>query len=599
MIKMQIGQIIYDIRTEMKISQEELSYGLCTVSALSKYENGTRFPDSLLFHAFMERLGKSPTRVMIMISEQDFAYYEWKKKTQDAIKRQRWEEVKNLRDWGHAKNPEINEVMQKQYELYLDSIIWDKLNHNMQRSYECIREAIQLTIPDIYAWDESKGLISGYEMNMVFLYLRAQKRLGMENSSEIKRLFDTFVRYVDRRVSDIFEISKIYPRLVCAMVHLNGQSMDVKERILLEKKALQQLKRTMEIYDMPELLRLLAEDLRSIGEVEAVIYEKQGEALGSVLGKYSVPYVFLLESWCDCNDQICLMNEYLRAGRLQKQMTQEELSEGICAVETYSRIESGRRTPSKKNYRELTERLELNWGYYRGQIVTSHYKDFELMSEQRFDMLEGKLERSEEYLYYLKKRLNMEIVENKQYIELQEIIISDLKGEMKGDTFVERCREILGYTLADVKSVQRFLTKTELELIYQIGWFYESIKEHELTKNILEVILEKYEKRSNSSWYEVGLMKRMLAGAYSELREFEKSNELVYKLIREMTEWQSGQTLAESVYLLAWNYENQKKACDDLYIKAFYLSDLFENQMHRPIFKQYYEDNFNAEMKWY
>ena len=41
MIKMQIGQMIYDIRTTMKITQEELSYGLCDVSALSKYENVT------------------------------------------------------------------------------------------------------------------------------------------------------------------------------------------------------------------------------------------------------------------------------------------------------------------------------------------------------------------------------------------------------------------------------------------------------------------------------------------------------------------------------------------------------------------------------
>ena len=126
MIKMQIGEIIYDIRTEMKISQEELSYGLCTVSALSKYENGTRFPDSLLFHAFMERLGKSPSRINIMVSEQEAEYYEWKKKTLDAIKAQNWEEVKVLRDQGHDENPMINEMLQRQYELYLDSIIWEK-----------------------------------------------------------------------------------------------------------------------------------------------------------------------------------------------------------------------------------------------------------------------------------------------------------------------------------------------------------------------------------------------------------------------------------------------------------------------------------------
>ncbi len=599
MIKMQIGEIIYDIRTEMKISQEELSYGLCTVSALSKYETGTRFPDSLLFHAFMERMGKSPSRINIMVSEQEVAYYEWKKVTQDAIKARRWEVVKVLRDRGHVENPVINEVLQRQYERYLDSIIWDKVEYNPEKAYECIKEAVCLTVPDIDAWDGNKGLISGDEMNMAFLYLRNCKMLGIKTCVEIQEQFAAFTRYIDAKVSDIFEKAKIYPRLVCAQIHLVGEEMDLKERILLEKKALQLLKRTMEIYDMPEILRLLVADLQSIGEQEAVIYEKQGDALVSVIEEYSVPYIFQLENWYDSNAQICLMNEYLRAARMEKLMTQEELSEGICAVETYSRIESGKRAPSKKNYLELAEKLDIHWGYYRGQIVTNHYKDFEIMSEQRFDMLDGKLERSEEYLYYLKKNLDMEEVENKQYIELQELIISDIKGEVNGEAFLERCREILGYTLTDIKSVQRFFSKTELELVYQIGWYYENIKEYELTKNILETTLEKYERRSYSSWYEVGLMKRMLAGSYSGVKEFERSNELVYKLIREMLDWQTGQVLAESVYLLAWNYENQKKACDDLYIKAFYLSDLFENQMHRPIFKQYYEDNFNAEMKWY
>lgn len=596
MIKMQIGQIIYDIRTEMKITQEDLSYGLCNVSALSKYENGTRFPDSLLFHAFMERLGKSPSRINIMVSEQEAEYYEWKKKTLDAIKAQRWGEVKDLRDWGHDENPVINEMLQRQYELYLDSIIWDKLNHNPEESYKCIKEAIHLTVPDIDEWDENKGLISGDEMNMAFLYLRAEKMLRIKSNVEIKKQFDSFARYIDTKVSDIFEKAKIYPRLVCAQMLQVGKDIDVKERIWLEKKALHLLKRTMVIYDMPELLRLLTEDLQSIGEKEAVVYEKQRDALVSVINEYSVPYTFQLESWYDSNAQICLMNEYLRAARMQKQMTQEELSEGICAVETYSRIESGKRAPSKKNYLELAEKLEIHWGYYRAQIVTNHYNDFEIMSEQRLDMLDGKLERSEEYLYYLKKRLDMEEVENKQYIELQEVILSD---EIKGDAFVERCREILRYTLEDVNEVQRFLTKTEMELIYHIGGYYYNIREHEKTVSILESALGRYEKRSHPSWYEVGLMKRMLAGSYSGLQEFERSNELVYKLIREMLDWQTGQVLAESIYLLAWNYENQKKACDDLYVKAFYLSDLFENQMHRPIFKQYYEDNFNSAMKWY
>lgn len=218
MIKLQIGQMLYDIRTEMEITQEELCEGLCTVSALSKYENGTRFPDSLLFHALMQRLGKSPSRINIMVSEQEAAYYEWKKKTLDAIKAQRWEEVKALREKGHEENALINETLQRQYELYLDSIIWDKLHHNQEKSYECIGEAIHLTMPDIDSWDGKRKLISGDEMNMVFLYLRGARLLGRKSGAEIKARFSVFADYIETRVDDVFEKAKIYPRLVCAQM---------------------------------------------------------------------------------------------------------------------------------------------------------------------------------------------------------------------------------------------------------------------------------------------------------------------------------------------------------------------------------------------
>jgi len=91
----------------------------------------------------------------------------------------------------------------------------------------------------------------------------------------------------------------------------------------------------------------------------------------------------------------------------------------------------------------------------------------------------------------------------------------------------------------------------------------------------------------------------MLAGAYSGLEDYEKSNKLVYKILTEMLEWEDAQMLAETVYLLAWSYENEKKPCEDLYIKAFYLSDLFENQQHYAVFKKYYEDNFEPGKQWY
>ena len=54
-----IGKLIKEFRTRRKISQEELSFGLCAVSTLSKIENGKQIPNKKLAESLLNRLGFS------------------------------------------------------------------------------------------------------------------------------------------------------------------------------------------------------------------------------------------------------------------------------------------------------------------------------------------------------------------------------------------------------------------------------------------------------------------------------------------------------------------------------------------------------------
>ena len=98
-------------------------------------------------------------------------------------------------------------------------------------------------------------------------------------------------------------------------------------------------------------------------------------------------------------------------------------------------------------------------------------------------------------------------------------------------------------------------------------------------------------RKSVSSWYEIGVLKKKLAVIYSDIKEYEKSMQLVEECIRETIKNQDGQMLAECVNLVAWNLERwmpeKKKDYDNLYIKVFYLTDLFENKSNHKICKEY------------
>ena len=69
--------------------------------------------------------------------------------------------------------------------------------------------------------------------------------------------------------------------------------MEVKERIQLEYQALAALQKTSEIYDMPEVLRLLIRDLQEIGASEAKRYEKQRQALVEVMEELFICVIYM------------------------------------------------------------------------------------------------------------------------------------------------------------------------------------------------------------------------------------------------------------------------------------------------------------------
>lgn len=51
------------------------------------------------------------------------------------------------------------------------------------------------------------------------------------------------------------------------------------------------------------------------------------------------------------------VGDMIRLSRIAKKMTQEELSEGVCSVETLSRIENGKHKVKSDTYRQLMEKM--------------------------------------------------------------------------------------------------------------------------------------------------------------------------------------------------------------------------------------------------
>ena len=74
-----IGEYIKRKREEQKIKQDELCYGICDRSTLSRIERGKQEPSYYILKALLQRLGISEDRCQILMGAQEFEIAELQK----------------------------------------------------------------------------------------------------------------------------------------------------------------------------------------------------------------------------------------------------------------------------------------------------------------------------------------------------------------------------------------------------------------------------------------------------------------------------------------------------------------------------------------
>lgn len=119
-----------------------------------------------------------------------------------------------------------------------------------------------------------------------------------------------------------------------------------------------------------ELLGYMRKDAICLGkEFEAVSYQVWKKILEAMYQEYGVE-IPQAEWGIEIPQNLFLIPEILLSARVEQGASQEEISEGICTPETYSRIETGKRSPSLKNLEALKSRLKIRSGYYMGEVWT-------------------------------------------------------------------------------------------------------------------------------------------------------------------------------------------------------------------------------------
>lgn len=609
MRKIKTGNMLYQIREQKKISRKKLCAGICSVAALFKYECGERTPDGLLFHYLMQRMGMSPDDFAVMLSEEEFQYYKWKEAIFAAIQSGEWGTVEELFHSKQAENRSCNPKIQNQFYFYVSSVYAEKIEKNQKKSVQYLKKAVQETVPDFLESRLTTYQLSTMEIGLIAMYFYKGRQQHLVTSNEIYRKQYSLLSYVREEISDKREASRLIPGIACVLLKLCGNQMNVWERLAVEEEAVRLLKENYKMYHLPEILRFYVKDLAETDEEKVRVYEKQYQAFLEVYKDTGYDTYFQPEQIFDSRGQVYLLDEYMRSYRDISGMTQEQVSDGICAPETYSRLETGKRAPHPKDREELLERLEIGWGYFRGDLETTDYTAIELLNQYRQAAAKNRWQEAEICARELKSKLDMESVNNRQYMGMMENRIAYFTDRITAEEIYRGDKELLELSVTEdrlEKTEMYYFSHIEIILHTHIANVLSKMGKTEEAIELLERVLKKTEKSVVGIeywWNGMNVTIFNLANMLSDVGRYEESLTYMEYFRDKCMKMYDGRFVGCSIGEIAFDLGHlgniNQAVCKKLLEQAFYLTDFYEMSGHHNSIKKYYEEYCDGEKVWY
>ncbi len=596
-----IGEMLYRFRQEKGIGAKALSYGLCSPAEMSYYENGERMPDILQFEYFIERLGISPAHFSIMITKQENAYLEWRSKILDLINSCQWEKLEAALEQEKPQKHVCNKKIELQFRYFAQGVLAAS-KENYEKAMECLEVAAKQTIPSVEGKKLQKMQLSTFELHILILYIYYGLKNGTTALELGRHLFERMSTYILSDKMDEGGKAKCYAKLVCGACQIPGLLTE-EERENYLYALIKLLQKDMSFYDITEVLRLYIEILQSKDHENTNYYKKHYEVFSDLLKAEGVSTDFHIESVIISQPNSYILQEVLLSERLEKGITQEELSEGICEPESYSRIESGNRAPSRKNATLLSERLGIRWIFYKGEIDTLSSEVYEIRTAQRTAMINGS-KNALELLEALEKKLDMSSAVNRQYVQTCRCVIKVRNGSLD---MQEACDE-LQYLLNEANEVREvaYFSQTDLETMGYLCQYYRKLNQTEKGIAIISSALKclgQSELDYENQWNGYSFILSVLGNLYFQKKNYEKSKQ-IYEYIKNIEiKKRNASNLAVSLDAIADDLEHISEGYSEAYKKlyryTYYIADFYDFQKIKIFAKKYYEEKFTPTFEWY
>ncbi len=612
MKKKTLGDVFLSIIEEGNIDRSVLCKGLCSSAALSRYIYGESRPDRLLLSVLLQRLGRSPSKFATLLNRDEYIYFQWKQRVNLAQIHKDWQQIEILLQEKEALMPAGNEVLQRQFYFLMQGIVQEKVYGNREKSLALMKQGICLTVPEFPNVLGKEVLLGMQEIGAMLLWQRLQ------SAEEVSFMLLKFLfEYVDKHYEDLQERVKIYPQVAGAYLELLFLNKKYAKCLSISEQAMQMMIETGYASYMEKILSIHVETAEKMGLGGSVHKKKVQLAAWKELmqdlsknTKTLDDEIYMLDVW----QEVELIDEVIAVTRRERGYSQESLSEDICAPETMSRIETGKRAPSRKNYEAIARKLELREDFFYGDIETSDFEVLETEWELTQLIMQRRWHEAEEKLQNLRERLDLSDKYNQLYVETEQCSIDKELGRISAKEQSVKLIEILGTTVQIPNQEMNIMkwgegvwlhhfTREEMSNLILLA---DSLIEQQQEKQallLLEKMLGVYRKSSvNEEFhYKTVILILVRISILKNIQgNYKESIDCIDEGIRISL---SARTYIEIPTLVnnkadALEHLGQKETSLHYYKLAYYCAELMETHT-APVSKRSYEKLMGASVDWY
>ena len=511
------AKLLKNIRTEEKVSLDQLAMGLMSASQLVKIENGERPINKNIRDRLLERLGIAKELYENLLDLCDFEEWDYKKKILSAIQNKKIEDAYCLLKEYKAHLRE-NDRINHQFILAMWGEVLKQEGASKEKIAECYRKAVILTIPDAEkVWSEKRPL-SVLEMNLL-----------LETQTENLKI-------CEKAIDKLRDAGRTY-----YLVEL----LEIEIQIL---------------ETMPE--DAVTEHLEK-NETDKINARELISVIKNLYAEYEVPaYMqdctyFYQQKW------IFSMKDVLRTRREMFGLTQEQLCEGICSVKSLRRAEKGQTDMQRETLKKLLNRLGLSGQMQWSRLITSDREVIRMAEELADYINDRKFSVASKQLESLKSRIDLDIPQNKQYFLEKQALLEFEQGKVTREEFVKMEKEALECTLRAENLYRKenvYLTEREIICISNSWKGMEGKQKRESINLILR--LYDYYALNNGLSQAISVYEIVTEAAVNELGnngEHVRAEEIDRKSIKASLSCRRVWDIHYKIYDILWNEKKLMK----------------------------------------